>query len=215
MKLNNKGFTLVELLAVFVVLGVLMAVTIPNIVGITETNKLQNYAEDAKKFKNSVEYRFRGDSTIEKPQVNGDCIIANLKYVAGSEFDSPPYGGEYMMNQSFVVMAKKDNQYKYYVQLIEDLPGDEGYRGVKLKDNTRLDAEKFQDEMDESVVIDDFAPAINASGFVITAGKTNSFITPKPVPTSFNPMLTGTNEKLYDDKGDVVCEVVKRIYYVD
>lgn len=214
MRLNNNGFTLVELLAVFVVLGVLMAVTIPNIVGISEVNKLQNYAEDVKKFKNSVEYRFRGDSTIEKPQVNGECIIANLRYVAGSEFDNPPYGGEYMMDQSFVVMAKVDNQYKYYVQLIEDLPGDEGYRGVKLKDNVRLDAEKFQDEIDEGLVLDVFAPAVNEAGFVVTTGSTNRFIAPKPVPASFNPMLTAAAEKLYDDSGNVVCEVVKRVYYV-
>ena len=39
MKLKNRGFTLVELLAMLVVLGILMAVTIPNITGILNQSK--------------------------------------------------------------------------------------------------------------------------------------------------------------------------------
>lgn len=211
--LNNKGFTLVELLAVFVVLGVLMAVTIPNIVGITTANKLQTYAEDAKKFKNSVEYSFRGDSTIEKPSANNECIIANLKYVAGSEFDNPPYGGKYMMNYSYVIMTKINKQYKYYVQLVEELPDGEGYRGIKLKEYSRLDGEKYQNEIDEEVDLIKFAPEMSSTGIKISEGTSSDFLTPKPVTASFNPMLTGSGEELFDDKGGLICNVIKRVYF--
>lgn len=157
--MNEKGFTLVELMAVFVVLGVLMGVTIANIVGITTANKQQAYAEDAKKFSNDVEYRFRGDSTIEKPKYNGECLIANLKYVAGSEFDEPPYGGVYDMDNSYVVMLKKDNEYKYYVQLIERIDG-EGFRGIRLDNVNSLTGDKYQNEIDEATVIGDFAKGL-------------------------------------------------------
>ena len=37
---NNKGFTLVELLAMLVVLGILIGVAIPNIVGMVENQRI-------------------------------------------------------------------------------------------------------------------------------------------------------------------------------
>lgn len=198
--LNNKGYTLVELLAVFVVLGVLLAVTIPNIVGITTANRAQTYADDAKKFKNAVEYRFRGDSTIEKPQNEGDCIIANLKYVAGNEYENPPYGGEYLMDYSYVIMAKKDRQYKYYVQLIEKLPENEGYRGIKLDLITSLDGEKYQNEIDESVDVAVFQPNLS---------RINDFA------ANLNTYYTELAGNIKDEYGTKLCNVVKMVYYSD
>ena len=155
MKINNKGFTLVELLAVMVILGVVMAVTIPNIVGISNRNKITTYAEDAKKFKNTAEYMFRGDDTIIKPQNNGECSVVNLGYLHENEFDNPPYGGRYLMDHSIVVMVKKNNQYKYYVQLIEMFQEKEGasyttyYRGFKLLDYAQLEGDKYLNQLTE------------------------------------------------------------------
>lgn len=125
-KLSNKGYTLVELLAAMIIIGVVMGVTIPNITGIAAQNKITAYAEDAKKFKNAVEYAIRGDDTVKKPVKDNECIIANLGYVHGSDFDTAPNDGRYLMNKSFVVMVKKsDHQYHYYVQLVERYPVDE------------------------------------------------------------------------------------------
>ena len=50
MKLNQKGFTLVEVLAVIVILSVLMAIMVPNIGNLLKKNKEQNY----KDFENSI-----------------------------------------------------------------------------------------------------------------------------------------------------------------
>ena len=211
MNLNSKGYTLIELLAVFVILGVLMAVTIPNIVGITEANKLQTYAEDAKKFKNTVEYRFRGDSTIEKPQNNGECIIANLKYVAGSEYDNPPYGGQYMMDQSYVIMVKDAKQYKYYVQLVEDLDGDEGYRGVGLKDATLLDGEKYQDEIDEATNLSSTSSPFGPSLSAIAGASTEAEVT--TVLTNLAPQIKGKKITSPDNTLEQICTTIKTIYY--
>lgn len=141
--LNKKGFTLVELLATMVILGVVMAFTIPNIIGIGEQNKATTYVEDAKKFKNTAEYMFRGDDSVEKPKTTGDCILVNLRYIADSEFNNPPYGGKYLMDQSFVVMMKNGNKYLFYVQLLEQLPNDAGYRGIKLVDASELEGNDY------------------------------------------------------------------------
>lgn len=150
MKLNNKGFTLMELLAVMVIIGVVMAVTIPNISGISEQNKITTYAEDAKKFKNSVEYMIRGDDTVPKPESNGECVVVSLNYLHGNEYDNPPNSGEYLKNKSFVVMVKKDKQYHYYVRLIEELPDGNGYRGFNLIDSSELSGDRYFDDLLEA-----------------------------------------------------------------
>ena len=45
MRLNNRGFTLIEVLAVIVILSILMAIMVPNVGKILEKNKKDNYAD--------------------------------------------------------------------------------------------------------------------------------------------------------------------------
>ena len=163
--LNNRGYTLVELLATMIILGVLLAVTIPNISGISTQNKMTAYAEDAKKFKSTAEYMFRGDSTVKKPEVNKHCVIVNLKYVHGNDFDNPPYGGQYDMNNSFVVMVKKDNRYKYYVQLVEkfSVDGGDNFRGFSLIEYEKLEGSKYLDQVSEGENMNPFVTVYTSS----------------------------------------------------
>ena len=156
--LNNKGYTLVELLATMIILGIMLAVTIPNISGISTQNKITAYAEDAKKFKNSAEYMFRGDDTVKKPQESEHCVMVNLKYLHSNDYDNPPYGGKYDMNNSFVVMVKINKRYKFYVQLVEVFESDgmDNYRGFSLKESSKLEGSKYLDEVDEGVNMNNF-----------------------------------------------------------
>ncbi len=45
MKLNNKGFTLVEVLAVIVILSILMAIMVPSVSNILKKNRENNYKD--------------------------------------------------------------------------------------------------------------------------------------------------------------------------
>ena len=175
--LNKKGFTLVELLAMMVILGILMAVTIPNIVGIAEANKKQAYAEDALKFKNIVEYKLRVDEDYIKPNDVEQCVVVSLTHLVadengvvdleGTEFENAPYGGDYLVDYSYVVMKKeKDAEgkyyYKYYVQLVEYK--DPYYKGVKLREYTDLESSKYLDKITESEDAADFNGMITNFG---------------------------------------------------
>ena len=161
--MNNKGYTLVELLATMVILGILMAVTIPNISGISTQNKITKYAEDAKKFKNTAEYMFRGDDAVVKPVNNKECLIVNLRYVHGNEYDDPPYGGSYDMDNSFVVMVKSNRRYEYYVQLVEKFTADgmDNYRGFSLPKYSELESDTYLDKLSEGVNLTPFVNITN------------------------------------------------------
>lgn len=117
--MNKKGFTLVELLAAIVILGILMAVAYPNVMGILNKNRASTYIEDAKRLATLGEYKIRSGST-KKPAA-GNCVLMNLAYLDNSEFENPPNGGEYDKEDSFVLIKREGSTYKYYVRLVEKI----------------------------------------------------------------------------------------------
>ena len=69
---NKKGFTLVELLAAIVILGILSVFALPTITRMFESSRNKMYVSDAKKLISLVEYRLKASSTtIDKPD-NGN-----------------------------------------------------------------------------------------------------------------------------------------------
>ena len=78
--MNNKAFTLVELLATLAILSVIMIIAIPNVIGILEKNKNTTYVEDAKKLVALADYEFTRDDSIKRPKgtTANECIIIRL-----------------------------------------------------------------------------------------------------------------------------------------
>ena len=116
--MNSKGFTLVELIGSMVILGLLMLVVVPNVVGLMQSNRETVYMEDAKKLANIAK------SKVSNHKLeflgNNQCTFLGMGYLENSEFDNPPNGGCYDVNSSFVIVKKNNqNEYEYYVQLVE------------------------------------------------------------------------------------------------
>ena len=76
--INNKGFTLVELLATIVVIGILILITVPNMVGVIDKNKDSNYIADARRMQSLAEYRFRSEDK-DKLDPNTNCLSYTLE----------------------------------------------------------------------------------------------------------------------------------------
>lgn len=159
-KNKKKGFTLVELLASLVILGLLTLIAAPNIMGILQSTKLNTYVKDAEKLVTLAQYKFKSDSSIVKPAAKSanpsagspKCIIMTMKYLGTGEFENPPYGGSYkyefndpanpannkdVARNSFVVIKRVDSatnviNYEYYVQLVEFLEGKNKFSGIPL-----------------------------------------------------------------------------------
>ena len=87
---NKKGFTMVELLAVIVILGILMGVALPKVLGLLDSNKKKTYIQDAKKLISRAQYMVTSENTkIDKPDPD-DCIVLSLGFLDDGSFDSPP-----------------------------------------------------------------------------------------------------------------------------
>ncbi|MBQ6135112.1 MAG: type II secretion system protein [Bacilli bacterium] len=149
--MKKKGFTLVELLVMLIVLGVLMVVTIPNISGLLKNQRLNKWKNDSENLieiaKNYIS-KNSSNSELEKPEVN-KCVVFTLDYLdTNNEMKAGPNGGKYQDFDSFVVYKKEStgsntSKWVYYVQLVEI--STEGTAGLKLKVEADLEDLKKSD----------------------------------------------------------------------
>lgn len=138
MRKNNLGFTMIELLAAIVVLGILMMSAVPMVINVMNEQKRDLYIQDALRLASNAEYKLRSDNKLDIP-ARGACIAINLTYMDNNAFEKAPYGGEYDRLSSFVVAhrntrAEHDEsgeEYKFYVRLVEKTETG-AYRGVNL-----------------------------------------------------------------------------------
>lgn len=79
MKLNNKGFTLVEVLAVVVLLAVLMSITVPSIGNLLKIGKENNYNDLIDNIK-SASVMYMSDNRYDIG-VNGTCTLDNTSSI--------------------------------------------------------------------------------------------------------------------------------------
>ncbi len=140
---KKNGFTLVELLAMLVVLGILMAVTIPNITGILGNSRLNKTKSDATQIIETAKNRVAKDSSIPKPKAD-ECLILTLNFLDDNEeFTTGANGGKYQEFESFVLYTREGSKYKYYIRLLEEEGG--SYLGIPLRDSTTIDDIKSRD----------------------------------------------------------------------
>lgn len=76
-KINSKGFTLVELLAVIVIMGILMMVAIPSVTRIIENSRKDNFINTAQSYNKSVKELWTGGSLKCKTNSGGTTISSN------------------------------------------------------------------------------------------------------------------------------------------
>lgn len=132
MKKNNKGFTLIELIAAIVVLGLLVAISVPLITKNINFGRSKTYVQDANKLIALAEYKLNSNSSnIQKPDP-GNCIVLGFDYINDGSISNPPNKGTYNGDVSFVVVKNDTGKLEYAVFLVEEGKNSKGYSGVKL-----------------------------------------------------------------------------------
>lgn len=103
---NNKGFTLVETIAVIIILGVVLSIAVPSITNVVKSTNKNRMISDAETFISEVKEYVESDTignTSEK-------YIYTLKDIKDkTKLSKSPYGEEYDKNS--YVEIKNDNSY--------------------------------------------------------------------------------------------------------
>lgn len=135
--MNQKGFSLVELIGMVVVLGVLMIITVPNIAGILKNNKENIVTEDINKIVSNAKNKFN-TKQAKYPEYEDQCVVMTLTYVdSNNDLKSGLNGGVYNQGESFVVVRKEKERtgsytYRYYVRLVEEIERSTGIQRYEV-----------------------------------------------------------------------------------
>ncbi|MFZ7945567.1 prepilin-type N-terminal cleavage/methylation domain-containing protein [Neobacillus sp. 19] len=130
---EQRGLTLIELLAVIVILGIIAAIAIPSIMGLIDNSKKDAHVSNAIQMVNSVKTAVAADKSL-LPDKNP--VYLSLDYLVEKgyieEFKDPDTNGEYVTVEydetaalpatidtgSYVKIEKKGNTLVYSVRLV-------------------------------------------------------------------------------------------------
>lgn len=138
MKKNNLGFSLVELLAAIIILGVLMTAAVISMTRILDSSRKKKYISDAKELITFADYRIRNHTlkNVERP-ASGKAIVIRLDYLNNTDITLGPNGGEYNQEKSFVLLKNNGGELEYAILLVENLKKG-GYKGISLTKEENL-----------------------------------------------------------------------------
>lgn len=101
---DKKGFTLIELIAVVVILSILAIIATPNIVNMIDRGKKEQYVADAKDFIAKATYMYKQEKYQKKFNNNGNVTTIKLGDIEGiNDSDlTDPYGYTYDKENSII-----------------------------------------------------------------------------------------------------------------
>lgn len=209
--MKKNGFTLVELLAMLVILGIVIAIAIPNISGMLQNQKLGMIKNDAVSMVEAAKMKASKERFMYKPKKN-ECVLFSLNYLNENDnIVKGPNGGEYDMFDSVVLYTRKGNKYVYYVRLVENYNGKR--TGIHLLESSNISSLQSIDieEVDDNIGIVKTDTLDEVNSKIDTFGAINLLCGNRPFIKQYysgGNYCVYKNGVYYDIDGNVVTESV-------
>lgn len=153
---NERGLTLIELLAVIVILGIIAAIAIPSIGGLIDNSKKDAHVANAQQMINAAKIAVTADKDLIP--ADGKFTVIPLKYLEDKGYletvkdpdgDTNSYvkatqgsGGDVSKDQdkdpnaaySYVLIKNESTKLKYYVKLVNSKRGVKGSDGSAVEE---------------------------------------------------------------------------------
>ena len=113
--MNNRAYTLVELLAIVAILGIISLVSAPNILVMVDNNKKDEMLQDAVYLISKAKTKVAGDRDFRNSsETTAKYFLKDL--ATTDEIDKDPDGGSYDRNNSYVLYSKSTGDYCVYLK---------------------------------------------------------------------------------------------------
>ncbi len=176
-KLENKAFTLIELLAVITIMGILMAVAIPTVNLVIQNSRKKTYINDAKTFVNEAQKEVI-NQTWQIDDLDTTYYIHINNIADNGEVGSSPWAE--WKNAYVGVIFKEDGDFEYYWVSVDNA----GWR-VDLTKNDELVKGSVYYSKDKNI---NYRQPIGSRSKVVVIGETGR-------EESFDPYLELSKEE--------------------
>ncbi|MBR1385566.1 MAG: InlB B-repeat-containing protein [Bacilli bacterium] len=144
--MNKKGFTLIEIIAVIIILGILLIITIPLVQKYITNSGKASMASTASAYVETVKAEYEmGEygSFLDDEEI----MIVPLEYIELEQGDTEKSKfASYDKDKSYVVISPENNGYEFYINLVDDAGN-----GLVMKKTTDLIKENMEEDTLDAV----------------------------------------------------------------
>ena len=138
--MNKKGFTLIELIATIVVLGVIMTIVVVSITGNINSSKDDSFVNLGKNYAESVRAMRSNGELYYEPKTD-EAVLIPYEQVKGLEINNSDVTGygKILPSYCFISVLNKNNNYLYYINQV-----DESYHILDRKENNNVSKDDIE-----------------------------------------------------------------------
>ena len=111
---NKKGFTLIELISVVALLAIIVAIATPNILGMINNSKKQQFIQDASGIIGKAKYRDTLEKYKDLFETSGACRVITLRNLGYDDYPDAD-GNHYDIDATKVKICLENSQDVFYV----------------------------------------------------------------------------------------------------
>lgn len=143
---NKKGFTLIEVISVIVIMGVIMIIAIPAVAKYIDNSNKASYAADVLAFIETArgEYEMKEYGDFLNPD---EIMIVPINHLSLEKGDGNSPFGPFDFEKSYIYIVPERNGFEFYGTVV-----DESGIGVVSEISNNLNKDAIKEELSEEII---------------------------------------------------------------